>query len=70
MTNKGQSEKFFFSSPIVYNEDEIFISTSISTYSINAANGVLKHKKERILLIQLDKAKKQLSKVLDRYDEI
>jgi len=41
MTNKGQSEKFFFSSPIVYNEDEIFISTSISTYSINAANGVL-----------------------------
>ncbi len=34
------------------------------------ANGVLKHKKERILLIQLDKAKKQLSKVLDRYDEI
>ena len=41
MTNKGQSQKFFFSSPIIYNEDTIFVSTSISTYSINATNGVI-----------------------------
>ena len=41
MTNKGQSEKFFFSSPIIYSEDTIFISTSISTYSINATNGMI-----------------------------
>ena len=41
MTNKGQSEKFFFSSPIIYSEDTIFISTSVSTYSINATNGAI-----------------------------
>ena len=35
-----------------------------------AANRVLQHKKEHILLTQLDKAKKQLSKVLDRYETI
>ena len=41
LTNKGQSEKFFFSSPIVYSEGKILISTSVSTYSINAANGLI-----------------------------
>ena len=41
MTNKGQDEKFFFSSPIIYKDDKIFLSTSVSTYSINAINGVI-----------------------------
>ena len=41
MSNEGQSEKLFFSSPIIYNDDTIFISTSISTYSINATDGVI-----------------------------
>tara|TARA_B100000214_G_scaffold171995_1_gene123581 strand:- start:1563 stop:2909 length:1347 start_codon:yes stop_codon:yes gene_type:complete len=41
MTNKGQDEKFFFSSPIIYKDDKIFLSTSVSTYSINATNGVI-----------------------------
>lgn len=39
MTNKGQSKKFFFSSPIIFIKDTLYISTSISTYSINAING-------------------------------
>ena len=39
MTNKGQSKKFFFSSPIIFKKDTLYISTSISTYSINAING-------------------------------
>ena len=39
MTNKGQSTKFFFSSPIIFKKDTLYISTSISTYSINAING-------------------------------
>ncbi len=41
MSNKGQNEKLFFSSPIIYNKDTLFISTSISTYSINAVNGLI-----------------------------
>ena len=41
MSNKGQNEKIFFSSPIIYNKDTLFISTSISTYSINAVNGLI-----------------------------
>ena len=41
MTNKGQDEKFFFSSPIIFKDDKIFLSTSVSTYSINAINGVI-----------------------------
>ena len=39
MTNKVQSKKFFFSSPIIFKKDTLYISTSISTYSINAING-------------------------------
>ena len=35
-----------------------------------AANGVLKYKKEDILVAQLDKAKKQLNRVMGRYDKI
>jgi len=41
MTNRGQDEKFFFSSPIIFKDDKIFLSTSVSTYSINAINGVI-----------------------------
>ena len=41
MTNKATNDKFFFSSPIIYKKDQIFISTSLSTYSINSKNGVI-----------------------------
>ena len=34
------------------------------------ANSLLKNKREQLLLKQLNKAKRQLNKVLDRYDEI
>jgi len=41
MTSRGGSEKLFFSSPIVYNEEKIFVSNSIATYSINSKNGLI-----------------------------
>ena len=36
---KSRGDDLFFSSPIVYKNDKIFFSTSLSTYSINSRNG-------------------------------
>ena len=36
---KDKDSDLFFSSPIIYKEDKIFFSSSVSTYALNAKNG-------------------------------
>ena len=36
---RGQTEGLFFSSPIIFNKDKLFLSNSVATYSINSMNG-------------------------------
>ena len=41
LSSKEKSTDIFFSSPIVYKDNKIFFSSSVSTYSINARNGIV-----------------------------
>ena len=41
ISNKEKGSDIFFSSPIVYKDDQLFFSSSISTYSINSRNGII-----------------------------
>ena len=41
ISNKEKGSDIFFSSPIVYKDDQLFFSSSISTYSINSRNGTV-----------------------------
>ena len=41
ISNKDKGSDIFFSSPIVYKDDKLFFSSSVSTYSINSRNGTV-----------------------------